>query len=192
MIYWLLKPLAIFVFKFCFKGEIIEKENIPRKGGFILASNHLSYLDPIVLGLACPRRLFFLAKSELFRNSLFALLIKILGAISIKRGSLNVQVLKEVIKRVRNRQAVVIFPQGTRTESQDYPILPGVGLLLKKTKAPLVCARIFGTQCALPPGEKKIRFYPLKVVFSQPLYLNLNRPNIEIAKEVVKIIYSLH
>jgi len=170
MLYEILKPLAIFLFKIFFKIEVKGKEKIPKKGRFILASNHTSVLDPIVLGVACPRRLYFLAKEELFKNELFSLLIKTLGAIPLKRESSDLKAIKKALSLLNDEKPVVIFPQGTRGSFNE--VKKGVGFLAKKSNSLVVVSKIMGTDKILPKGEKRLRLGKIKVIFDRVLYKN--------------------
>lgn len=113
--YSILRGLAIAVFKVFFAIEIEGKENIPYGGGAILASNHLSYLDPIVLGILVPRRVNFMAKEELFENFFFGWMIVKLGAFPIKRERIDRTTYKKILKLLQKREVVVLFPEGTRS-----------------------------------------------------------------------------
>ncbi len=164
MLYEFLKPLAIFLFKLLFKIKVKGKKEVPSTGALILASNHLSYLDPIVLGVAFPRRLYFLAKEELFKNRLFALLIKSLGAIPLKRGATDIRAIKEALKILKEGKVLVIFPQGSR--DKDFTqIKSGVGFLAKKAGCNVVAAKIKGTEVVLPKDKKKIKLANISVTF---------------------------
>jgi 1-acyl-sn-glycerol-3-phosphate acyltransferase len=77
-IYLLAKFIGFFVFNLFFLIEIKDRKNFPKKGAFIVASNHLSYLDPPTIGFVCPRKLNYFAKSSLFKIKIFSNLIKIL------------------------------------------------------------------------------------------------------------------
>jgi len=171
MLYEILKPLAIFLFKIFFKIEVKGKEKIPKKGRFILASNHTSVLDPVVLGVACPRRLYFLAKEELFKNKLFSLLIKTLGAIPLKRESSDLRAIKKALTLLAEEKPVVIFPQGTRRGGFGE-VKKGVGFLAKKSNSCVVISKIIGTEKILPKGEKRLRLGKIKVIFDKVFYKN--------------------
>ncbi len=165
MFYSILKPIIAVIFKIFFRLEVIGKEFIPKGGGFILASNHISNLDPVVLGACSPGRVYFLAKEELFSNPFFSFLIKRLGAIPLKRGNPQISSLKKAINILRNKKPIVIFPQGTRGNSVTK-LFMGVGFLHKKTLAPIIVAKITGTDKALPKGKWRLKFFPIKVTFS--------------------------
>ncbi|MDD2703685.1 MAG: lysophospholipid acyltransferase family protein, partial [Candidatus Omnitrophica bacterium] len=70
----------------CLGGfDVYGRENVPETGGFIAAANHVSYLDPLVIGISCPRRLSYMARHELFSNRIFGGIIRNLGAFPVKR-----------------------------------------------------------------------------------------------------------
>ena len=88
VLYFIGKAVCRPVFKLCYRYKIVNEFPIPEKGGFIIASNHLSYSDPVLLGLSQKkRRLFFMAKAELFKNKFFGALIRALGAFPVERGA---------------------------------------------------------------------------------------------------------
>ncbi len=191
MLYCLLKSIGIFLFKIFFGLKVEGKENIPKKGGVLIASNHISYLDPIVAGLACPRRLFFLAKKELFDNPLFSHLIKSVGAIPIKRGYADLRALREAMRKIDEGKALLVFPQGRRTKRLDDGIKRGIILIAKKTGAPVVCAHIQGTDKALPRGAKRIMFEKIKVVFFPPVRFGQGDTEESISQTILRNIYFL-
>ncbi len=164
MLYAILRIIIVFILKVFFRLEVKGKEFIPKNTGFILASNHLSNLDPVVLGAASPVRIYFLAKEELFRNLLFSSFLKTLGAIPLKRDKPGVSSLKKAINILKSKKPIVIFPQGTRAY-RGKP-LEGVGFLCRKSRAPVVVAKITGTDKALPKGGTLIKPHPIKVIFS--------------------------
>ena len=166
MLYKFLRPIAVFLFKIFFRIEVKGKYNIPKEGGVIIASNHLSNLDPVVLGVASPRRLNFLAKEELFRNQLFSRFIKSLGAIPLKREKRDISAVKKAYKILKREEVLVIFPQGSRIFKGK--IYPGVGFLAKKANVPVVPTKILGTDKILPPGKGFFHLEKIKVVFGRP------------------------
>lgn len=177
MLYYFLRPLAIFLCKILFRIRVEGKQFIPKRGAFILASNHLSYLDPIVLGVACPRRLNFMARDDLFDIPIFSLLIRILGAFPVKRYSPDISSFKDALKRLKEGKPVVVFPQGRRTFSDEpYLALPGIGFLAVKAKVSVIPSYIEGTDKALPINAKFIRLKPVKVTFGKEIYIERRKP----------------
>lgn len=93
------------------------KENLPKEGGRIYASNHMSYADPVLLGMIQPNHRFsFVAKEELFKNPVFAALIRWLGAFPVSRGKGDTGIIEEATSRLKKGRNLVIFPEGTRSK----------------------------------------------------------------------------
>ena len=155
---------------FFFKSS--GRKNLPKSGGCIIASNHLSYLDPIVLSIASPRIVSFMAKQELFKNPFFAKLISTLNAFPLERGSADLKSIRFAINKLKDEGTLIIFPEGTRsTSGQIKEGQAGVSMLAAKANAPVVPTFIEGTDLALSAGSKKIKFFvPLSVHFGKPMY----------------------
>ena len=164
MLYEFLRAIIVFFLRILFKFRVEGKENIPRGSSFILASNHLSNLDPVVLGAASPVRVYFMAKNELFKNRYFASFLKKLGAFPLERDMPDVSALKQAIRLLKSNKPVVIFPQGRRGDISVKP-LGGVGFLFKKTHKPIIMAKIAGTDKVLPKGSKMIKLHKITVSF---------------------------
>lgn len=192
MLYAILKPLAVFIFRILFQIKVFGKKNIPKKGGFILVSNHVSYLDPVTLGVACPRKLNFMAKEELFRHSLFSRFISALGAFPVKRDSADLSALKEAMRRVRAGSVLTIFPEGSRRidGTSDQP-QAGIGFLAAKLDVPVIPAFIKGTDSALPKGAKFIKPSRISVYFGEQISLERRLPYQEIASQIMASIRHL-
>lgn len=139
-------------------------ENIPRTGPLIVASNHASYMDPLALGVACPRPLAYMAKVELFSLPLLGPLIARLNAYPVDRRKSALAGIKKSVEILREGKAIGIFPQGTRVRDGEGEVHEGVALLASLAKAPVVPARISGSHHSL-------RFRQIKVSFGSPLRL---------------------
>lgn len=185
--YIICRFLLFIIFKILFFFKASGRENLPKKGGCIIASNHLSYLDPIVLSIASPRILSFMAKQELFKNPFFAKLISALNAFPLQRGNADFKSIRFAINKLKDEGTLIIFPEGTRsTSGQINAGLSGVSMLAAKAKVPVVPTYIKGTDIALTSGAKKIRFFvPLSVHFAEPLHFNR-----EVSKEKLRDEYQ--
>lgn len=162
--YRFLWGLAFIIFKLLFRIRIDGRENIPSHGGVILASNHLSYLDPIVLGLLTPRKMNYVAKEELFGNFLFRLLIEKLGAFPLKRGRMDRFAYGKAISALEKGGILALFPEGTRSRGGRLGNFKrGVSRIALKAGVPIVPIVIRGTDEALPRGRKIIRLVRIKV-----------------------------
>ncbi|MEI8349107.1 MAG: lysophospholipid acyltransferase family protein [Candidatus Omnitrophota bacterium] len=118
MIYEIARFLSALILKIPFRFEITGREVFPLRQPFILASNHISNLDPIVLGVACPAPLYYLAKEELFKQKLFGHFLKAINVIPVKRDKADMQSVRIALKVLETR-SIVIFPQGTRGAPYD-------------------------------------------------------------------------
>lgn len=192
MLYWTLRLIAILVSKVVFRVRIFGKKNIPKKGSFILASNHTSYLDPIVLGAACPRKLNFMAKQELFRNPLFSWLISNVGAFPVERDSADLSALKEAMRRVKQGKPLLLFPEGSRKLDNGFSQPhPGIGFLVAKLGVTVVPAFVKGTESALPKNAKFFRPKKIFVRFGKQISLERGLPYQDIALKIMGNIRQL-
>jgi len=148
-------------------------ENIPRTGPFILASNHQSYLDPVFCGVYIKRQLCFLARKSLFTNPFFGALIRSLGAIPVRRGQADISAIKVVIEELKRGNPVCLYPEGTRTsDGRIAPVKPGLGLLCRRTGAPIVPVVIDGAFECWPRHRKLFRPGKVRVCYGQPISAN--------------------
>lgn len=170
-VYLFTRFLLVIVFKIFFSLKITGRENIPRDDGCIIASNHLSYLDPVVLSVACPRILNFMAKEDLFEHWCFRKLITILNAFPIKRGQGDLKAIRFAIEKLKKKGALIIFPEGTRSITGNVvDSTSGVGLLAAKSGVAVIPTLITGTDRSMPVKSKNIfLFTPITVHFSKPL-----------------------
>src|SRR3954467_3844124 len=156
--------------KVCFSFKAYHRERIPKEGGFILAMNHQSYLDPPLAGICCDREIYFLARKSLTKWPILGPLFPAMNVVPVDQERADMSALKAVIKLVRAGQGTIIFPEGSRTlDGGMLPAQPGLGLVIAKTLAPVIPMRIFGAHEAFPRGQKKIRFHPITVVVGEPM-----------------------
>ncbi len=193
MIYAISRLICLFLCKVFLRLEIEGRENIPKQGGFILASNHISFLDPVILGVACPRRLNFLARHDLFRNPAFGWLLLHLNVVPLKRGAADLSALKEAMARLRAGKGLLLFPQGTRQQGSEFfgGARPGVGFLAAKLNVPVIPAFIQGTERAMPRGTKFIHPAKVKLIFGKQILIERGMPYRAFAGNVMEKIRHL-
>ncbi|MBM3255238.1 MAG: 1-acyl-sn-glycerol-3-phosphate acyltransferase [Candidatus Omnitrophica bacterium] len=194
MLYSIVRALLVVpFFKAYFRMEVKGTENIPKRGGFILACNHTSYLDPLALGAASRRPLNFMARDSLFRIPLFGSLIAAVDAFPVKRDSADKSALKEAMRRVRRGGALALFPEGTRQDSKAEPDKPqaGIGFLAAKLAVPVIPAFISGTEKALPKHAKVIRRERISVSFGKQISIEGRMPYEDIAMRIMDDIRHL-
>ena len=117
----------------------------PESGGVLVVSNHQSHLDPILVGLACNRRLNYVARDTLFGFAPFRWLINSLDAIPIDREGMGLSGIKESLRRLKAGEMLLIFPEGTRTPDGNVGQLkPGFLALARRSKVPILPLAIEG------------------------------------------------
>lgn len=169
--YWLL----IGPFKLLFRLRVSGRRNIPAEGPIILVSNHSSYLDPVLLGLACyPRPVSFMAKEELWRYPVLKHLITGLFAFPVRRATADRQAIRGALSRLSAGRIVGVFPEGKRYRSEGVgPGFPGAALIALKSKAPVVPAAILGSEQVWPDGRRFPRLARIRVAFGAPVYFDV-------------------
>ncbi len=141
MLYALARNIVSFIFHIIFKITVTGRENIPKeKGGYIIASNHVSNLDPPMVGIVFRGKYTFMAKDELFHvNPLFTWLIKRLGAFPVKRGAKDLAAIDKALESLNKGRIFVIFPEGTRSKTGELgKPKSGVAITAIKAAAPVV------------------------------------------------------
>jgi 1-acyl-sn-glycerol-3-phosphate acyltransferase len=171
MFYKLVYTLLVIIMKPLYRFEIIGKRNIPKTGPVIIAPNHMSYLDPIMVAfVAGPRPVNFMAKASLLKIPGFGRLIKALHTFPVKRGIADKGAIMQSLKILSGGEVLLIFPEGTRQRSGKLgPPFPGVSSIALKTGATIVPVGIIGTDKAMPDGSKLPRFPKLKAVIGEPI-----------------------
>lgn len=192
MIYWLSFILMNFLSLIFFPTKYLNRENFPQKGGFIIASNHISNIDPFILGISRVRRFAFMAKEELFDSPIKNVWFRGMGAFPVKRKSSDFRAIRETLKNLSSGVPVIVFPEGTRkAKNKEGRIEAGIGLLALKSKVPIVPTYIEGTDKAMPPGSKFFKRHPIKVKFGKPIEFNEKEPYSNIAKRIMSEINAL-
>lgn len=159
MIYTLAKGILKVLFTIFLRMKVVGTENIPKDGPLVIASNHLSLLDPPVLGTAATRKVHFMAKQELFVPVL-GTLYRILGAFPVRRGGADRTAIKHGIDILQNGKVLAIFPEGTRSKTGKLgKAEPGALMMASKAKATIVPACVIGTDF-----RRQGRIWPLVTV----------------------------
>lgn len=160
---WVRYPVR-WLYKLFYDFHIEGTENIPQDKPVVLASNHRSYADPVILTMPMKLPVSYMAKEELFHNKLFGWFIRKLGAFPVVRGSGDMQVIDDSIKILESGRNLVIFPEGTR--SKDGKVgkgKTGVAMIAAKSGADVVpCGIIF-------EGEKLHFRSKLTLKFGKPI-----------------------
>jgi 1-acyl-sn-glycerol-3-phosphate acyltransferase len=188
MIYKALQLIGFLLFVLLFRLKVKGVENIPKDGGAIICANHSSYLDPIILGIAIPRKVHHMAKDELFKNPFFARIITFFNAFPVKRGFFPSKAFKTVVDLLKDGELVIIYPEGTRSRNGKIQRAKlGIGVIVSLVgDIPIIPTRIIGTHRALPTGAFMIRLKRCEVRFGKPLRFNPSKASS--TKEYYKVI----
>ena len=145
-------------------------EKFPDSGPLLLLSNHQSNLDPMALGVVSPLPINYLAKRSLLKIWLVGWFLAWNDCIAIDRESNAIAGMKETLKRLKRREAVLVFPEGARSRDGDLqPIKPGFCMLAQRTKSTLLPIALDGGWQAFPPGAFVPRLGNLQVVVGDPI-----------------------
>lgn len=206
--YWFAKAIILPCMKW-FRWNIEGLENVPQRGGAILAFNHIAFLDPFAAAYAVHltgRRPRFLAKSELFDDRRVAWILKGAGQIPVRRGTAEAPMaLDEAIAALESGETVVIFPEGTITNDPDlHPMQAktGAARLALSTGAPVIPCALWGTANVWPKDFAK-RWWPpnqdILVRVGQPMQVTGDvssaadwaRVGTELMAEIARLVASL-
>lgn len=178
MFYWLLKHIAMGpLLRFFGRPKVYGAENIPKRGGALIASNHLAVADSFYMPLMIRRRVTFPAKQEYFttpglKGKLMKFFFSAAGQVPIDRSSgTAAQAALETCKRLLSIGALVgIYPEGTRSpDGRLYRGKTGVARMAIESGVPVIPVAMVGTDVVNPPGTRMWKRGHVKVIFGEPL-----------------------
>ncbi len=153
-------------------GRVFGRENIPLKGRFIFAPNHVSHLDPPLVSSFSPRRPHVMAKKELFKKAFFAKYFQGLGAFPVDRGKADRKAIRHAIKMLESEAPLLIFPEGTRSKTGELGEAEiGLGMIAHATKAPIIPVYLKGTDQAFSAMNPKFGIVKIELHYGAPLNL---------------------
>lgn len=167
MLYSVIRGLGRFIFFFLgLKSEGLH--NLPPSGPVIIAANHVSNWDPVVVALALNRPVHFMGKSELFKYKILNKLFTKLNAFPVKTKTSDRKAIQKALQVLEEGNVLGIFPEGARNKTGNIKALPGVAMIALKSGAPIIPAACLGTNSKLPWGW----FSPLVVRVGEAVYLD--------------------
>jgi len=153
---------------FCHGIRIEGRENVP-KGGCLIVSNHVSFMDPTTVGWAVAREIYYLGRKTLFRPPFWSWFLPCCNVLPIDRDANDISGLRRIIRMLKEGHAVLLFPEGTRSPDGTLQAAePGAGLIALKAGVPILPVRVFGTFESLSRHTKRLRFHPIRVVIGKP------------------------
>lgn len=144
---------------------------VPRHGGLLILSNHLSDIDPVVCQLACPRPIYFMGKSELFDMPVLRTVLRWFKAFPVRRGEADRTALRTAVAYLKAGNVVLVYPEGQISETGELQELkPGVGLIAKMAGVPVLCLGLRNTDRVIPYGRYVPRpaFRWVEAVWGEP------------------------
>jgi 1-acyl-sn-glycerol-3-phosphate acyltransferase len=162
------RGLCRIIIRLVYGFRAIQSTNVPASGPVIVACNHVSYLDPVVLGIGFTRPVTYLAKKELFAIPVLGPIIVGLGVYPLDREAGGVAAVRAALRALKEGRCVGIFPEGTRNLTGQVEGKGGAALLGALSGAPVVPAAISGTRRARP-------FQPIRVIYGEPIIVKRQR-----------------
>ncbi|HEY5256770.1 MAG TPA: lysophospholipid acyltransferase family protein [Candidatus Baltobacteraceae bacterium] len=166
--YGVARTLIYIVSRLLWRVRAYGRENVPLHGPLIIASNHRSNLDPPILGAYCPRRISYMAKSELFAIPVLGAMITSFGAYPVDRHGSATAAIKRSVAVLRAGGCIGIFPEGGRNLDGTREAREGVALLASLAGVPVVPAALVGT-------ARSRQFAQMKVAYGKPMRLPAGR-----------------
>lgn len=180
---------------FSIKYDVRGREFIPKEGAFLLIANHLSFIDPVAIGVNCPRILTFMARKDLFDKRFLGAWMKSVGVIAIKRDSADLKSIRDSLRLLEKGRAVVVFPEGRRLENPQesfHQLKRGFLLLAKKSGVPVIAAKIEGSEKAMPKSTNRVKSGSrIKVTFSKPFFIARNEDYDQAMERLEEVLAAL-
>jgi 1-acyl-sn-glycerol-3-phosphate acyltransferase len=163
MLYKFAKAIVWMFFHIFYRIEVIGLENIPDDGALI-CPNHYAIMDPLFVSISSPRKIRFMAKSEVFKIPVLNWFLRNVGTYPVKRGESDLTSIKTTLKILKEKELVGLFPEGTRIKTGELGTAnPGVALLSARSGKSVVPVAI--------TGSYRI-FGKIKLNFGQPIYFS--------------------
>ncbi|ALX47973.1 lysophospholipid acyltransferase family protein [Lentibacillus amyloliquefaciens] len=177
-LYKVAKSAVSLIFYPLYRIRVIGKENVPKHGPVIICSNHISNLDPPVVGITSPRDIYFMAKGELFDKPLLGRLLTGIRAFPVKRGMRDRNALRKGLNILEGGNTLGLFPEGTRSKTSELgKPLAGAGFFALRSNAAIVPCAIIGPY---KPGSR------LTVIYGEPMDMESYRARKASAKEAAE------
>jgi 1-acyl-sn-glycerol-3-phosphate acyltransferase len=175
-----------------FRWRVCNPERVPLHGPVILASNHVSFLDPPLVGAGLTRDINYLARKSLFRYPVLGWALRTVNAVPVDRDGGGAAGLRAIMDRLHGGGGIILFAEGTRSlDGKLQPARSGIGLTVIKSDAPVVPVRVFGTFEAWGREHRFPRPRQLTVKYGRPMmFVELRTESKTCSKARLKEIYQ--
>lgn len=189
-LYSTVRFVANIIFRLIYKIEIVGKDRISKEGRFVLCSNHIHVLDPIIISMVVPRQICWMAKKEIFESKILSYLLNKLGAFPVDREESDLSAVRNALKILKKERVLGIFPEGTRVKEFDADnAKAGIALISIKAQSPILPIYIEGNYKA---------FSKIKIYFGEPIDFSSSygkklstEDYRSFSKDILKSIYSI-
>ncbi len=162
-----------FAFRIYLRTRVRGKQHLPKHGPYIIVANHLSLIDPPLVGWAAwPQTLYFMAKEELWDSKVMGWILGNLGGFAVNRNVRDTTATRRSLAILKDGKCLVTFPEGTRsTDGELQQMRTGAIRLASKLRCPIIPAYITGTNKVLPKGSRFPRPHRVSITFGPPFEL---------------------
>ncbi len=158
------------IFSVLYRVEVTDLYKVPREGKLIICSNHISYVDPVVIGAFIPRCVYFMAKKELYSSRFLASLITFLNAFPVNRQTLDRKAFNTSFEILKNGNALGLFPEGTRsTDGILREGKKGIGFISALSNAPILPVALSGTNKIVQKPHKRVFFPKIRLIIGDTI-----------------------
>lgn len=166
------------LFRVAFRVRLRGRGRVPRAGGLLVVSNHISFVDPPFLGTFLPRAAYWMAMVELFRHPIWGPLARILRCIPVDRQAGDSRAVREAVRKLRAGECVIIFPEGG-IRAGERSALHGSGVfkegaaaIARIAQVPILPVVLGGTRAAYDWRNWFFRRPPMTIEFGEPFHLD--------------------
>jgi 1-acyl-sn-glycerol-3-phosphate acyltransferase len=185
ILYEALRYIARLIFFLTMRVHLRGRYNVPRKGPYIIAANHLSWLDIPLIPAFVPGKVVFMAKEELFLGKM-GWLVRFLGAFPVKRGEGDRQAIRAADEQLKQKKIFMIFPEGTRSKTQTLAKgNPGLGMIALRAGVPVIPVAIWGSEKGLKKLGAEITISYGEPIILKPKGAKITREDLEESTEEI-------
>lgn len=156
MLYRIIKGIIKPFIRLAYNIKVEGVENLPQGGPLVICANHYSAIDPVILAVSLPYRIYSMAKAELFNNRFFGWFLRSVGVFPVKRGEADIKSIKTALKLLKEGKIMGMFPEGTRNKTSEIKAEPGVAMIAIRSQAKVLPIAIISSYQFLKPTVIKI------------------------------------